>query len=456
MSSLPEQGRCAHSTTCSHAVSISRRRTSWPTRPKCHFRGVVVPSSLRRQQEASGPWLLLRGIISEEERLNLLESAERQKRQGLLLPNPAGPHRFFRRLDATGGVDSFLEELTERLEDAVAGLHGRQLDPTLGRVCSYIETGGFIHEHRDRYHAQTDGLAHLRANIVVQMEPSGRPIIAGKSVPVSERDAWIFFASRELHSTEVICGPHPRIVYGFGWSVPASFTPRTRDRCEFERKKKTRTRTAARQSSTPRLYAVEDVAMMPTGLKGKLASLEDFISMQNEELAAQRQEIESLRNDKTGIEDHYQAQLQELKKTMVGDVQRLQDEVKRHFAQQKAENARLQQQITTLKGEKTSLQQQILGLQRRIQEIEEQVLGVHRARVSRSWLTKGAFKNTVAHCYCCIPDLRVQVQTRILLLAEWYCWNQEKASPFWGDIAVMRALHLCMGFCAFAVGINWL
>ena len=35
-------------------------------------------------------------------------------------------------------------------------------------------------------------------------------------------------------------------------------------------------------------------SLTPTGLKGKLASLEDFISMQNEELAAQRQEIESL------------------------------------------------------------------------------------------------------------------------------------------------------------------
>ena len=35
-------------------------------------------------------------------------------------------------------------------------------------------------------------------------------------------------------------------------------------------------------------------------------SLEDFISMQNEELAAQRQEIESLRNDKQNIEQHYQ------------------------------------------------------------------------------------------------------------------------------------------------------
>merc|ERR1719440_2391005 len=114
-------------------------------------------------------------------------------------------------------------------------------------------------------------------------------------------------------------------------------------------------------------------SQMPTGLKGKLASLEDFISMQNEELAAQRREIESLRNDKQNIEAHYQGQLQELKKTMVADVQRMQEEVKRHFAHQKAENSRLQQQITTLKGEKTSLQQQILGLQRRIQEIEEQI-----------------------------------------------------------------------------------
>merc|ERR1712066_815057 len=105
---------------------------------------------------------------------------------------------------------------------------------------------------------------------------------------------------------------------------------------------------------------------LPTGLKGKLASLEDFISMQNEELAAQRQEIESLRGDKASIESHYQGQLQELKKTMVGDVQRMQEEVKKHFQTQKAENTRLQQQVTTLKGEKTSLQQQILGLQRRI------------------------------------------------------------------------------------------
>ena len=46
---------------------------------------------------------------------------------------------------------------------------------------------------------------------------------------------------------------------------------------------------------------------------------------------------------------------------------------KRHFNFQKAENSRIQQQITALKGQKTALQQQLLGLQRRITELEMQV-----------------------------------------------------------------------------------
>jgi len=111
----------------------------------------------------------------------------------------------------------------------------------------------------------------------------------------------------------------------------------------------------------------------PTGLRGKLAQLEAIIAHQKKELAEQRQEIEHLQEEKSGLEEHYQRQLQELKRTMVGDVMHLQEDVKRHFSQQEAENARLQQLITMLKGEKCALQQQILGLQRRIQEVEEQV-----------------------------------------------------------------------------------
>jgi hypothetical protein len=39
----------------------------------------------------------------------------------------------------------------------------------------------------------------------------------------------------------------------------------------------------------------------------------------------------------------------------------VEEEMKRNFAQQKAENGRLQQQIISLKTEKTALQQQLLG-----------------------------------------------------------------------------------------------
>lgn len=87
--------------------------------------------------------------------------------------------------------------------------------------------------------------------------------------------------------------------------------------------------------SSAKLLNTTGLQQLTVRLKGKLASLEDFISMQNEELAAQRQEIESLRSDKVGmlgtkgsfvcskgeseksrlakagIEEHYQGQLQD-------------------------------------------------------------------------------------------------------------------------------------------------
>lgn len=223
---------------CSRAPGAARdggwrRCAQWPCRRR-HERMAKIPqplaptrlrSSLYRVASTSQPWILIRGIISEEERLCLLKSAERQRADGLLLANPAGPHRFFRKLDATGGADALIEDLTRRLEQAMSGLCGRPRDNTLGRVCSWIEPGGFIHEHRDRYTSPSgrEGFAHLRANIVVQMDRCGVPLIAGKPLPVEPRDAWAFLASHELHSTDPIRAPKARIVYGFGWSVPDSF-----------------------------------------------------------------------------------------------------------------------------------------------------------------------------------------------------------------------------------------
>eukprot|EP00747_Dinoflagellata_sp_TGD_P095555 gnl/TRDRNA2_/TRDRNA2_166508_c0_seq1.p1 gnl/TRDRNA2_/TRDRNA2_166508_c0~~gnl/TRDRNA2_/TRDRNA2_166508_c0_seq1.p1 ORF type:complete len:243 (+),score=21.94 gnl/TRDRNA2_/TRDRNA2_166508_c0_seq1:74-802(+) len=203
-------------------------RTAWKAhKPHCRPAGTDATATESPVPAASRhPWLVLRHFVSEDERQELLHYAKQQRVSGDLLPNPAGPSRFFRKLDATGGVTPTIEALTKRLEASVSGLCSQPHDIALGRVCSFIEPGGFIHEHKDVYpqsHAGLAGRGHLRANIVVQMEPSGQPIIAGQRVDVAERDVWIFLASHELHATACVAGPEPRIVYGFGWTVPSDF-----------------------------------------------------------------------------------------------------------------------------------------------------------------------------------------------------------------------------------------
>ena len=47
--------------------------------------------------------------------------------------------------------------------------------------------------------------------------------------------------------------------------------------------------------------------------------------------------------------------------------------MKCHYAHQRAENSRLQQQVTAMRGEKTALDMQLLELERRMAELELQV-----------------------------------------------------------------------------------
>ena len=104
-------------------------------------------------------------------------------------------------------------------------------------------------------------------------------------------------------------------------------------------------------------------------LKGKLASLEELIKNLDEELNMHKTAVGQLRSDKEMIESILTLKTQEVKKTLTNELFRVEEEMKKHFAHQKAENARLQQQITQLKSEKTVLQQQLVGLKRKIEEL---------------------------------------------------------------------------------------
>lgn len=61
---------------------------------------------------------------------------------------------------------------------------------------------------------------------------------------------------------------------------------------------------------------------------------------------------------------------QEVRKTLTNENFKVEEEMKRHYAHQKTENSRLQQQVTALRGEKTALDMQLIELERRMAEVE--------------------------------------------------------------------------------------
>ena len=49
---------------------------------------------------------------------------------------------------------------------------------------------------------------------------SGRPVVEGTALPVAEGDLWAFFASKSRPETRPLQGSEPRVIFGWGWSVP--------------------------------------------------------------------------------------------------------------------------------------------------------------------------------------------------------------------------------------------
>lgn len=108
-------------------------------------------------------------------------------------------------------------------------------------------------------------------------------------------------------------------------------------------------------------------------LKGKLQALEEMILQLVDELQYHKKEVQVLRSEKETLESVLTMKTQDVRKTLTNENFKVEEEMKRHYAHQKAENSRIQQQVTALKGEKTALDMQLLELERRMAELELQV-----------------------------------------------------------------------------------
>lgn len=108
-------------------------------------------------------------------------------------------------------------------------------------------------------------------------------------------------------------------------------------------------------------------------LKGKLIGLEDGVKRLTDDMIRHKQEVQVLRSEKDALESALNLKVISVRKNLMNEISRVEEEMKRNFVHQKSENTKLQQQITGLKNEKTALQQHLLALQRRITDLENQI-----------------------------------------------------------------------------------
>ena len=179
---------------------------------------------MKNQEISKDNLIRLMDFITEEERAQLEKTAYKFKKNGVMTANPAGPNRYRGKLYDTEHCTSLITKLGNRISKRL-GLQKYKVDPYLGYTVSLINPGGFIHEHIDKYGDYLKGMRHLRCNIMVCREnETYDPVISHLVVPVPECSAWAFMASECPHGTQDIAGDRDRIIFGFGWTVPADYS----------------------------------------------------------------------------------------------------------------------------------------------------------------------------------------------------------------------------------------
>ena len=105
-------------------------------------------------------------------------------------------------------------------------------------------------------------------------------------------------------------------------------------------------------------------------VKGKLANQNETLRQLIESLNVHKKEVQILRSEKETLESVLVMKCQDTRKALLNELHRVNEQIQRHFENQKAESMRLQQQIGNLKTEKTAIHQDILRMEARIDELE--------------------------------------------------------------------------------------
>lgn len=108
-------------------------------------------------------------------------------------------------------------------------------------------------------------------------------------------------------------------------------------------------------------------------LKNKLLSLEDQIQEASKKMNQIKKETSSLKVEKDTLQEMVRIKKQEIRRIIAQEISRVDEEMKRYFAHQKAENSRLSQQLVQFRNDKVIFNQLLAEINKKIRDLELQI-----------------------------------------------------------------------------------
>lgn len=110
-----------------------------------------------------------------------------------------------------------------------------------------------------------------------------------------------------------------------------------------------------------------------SSLRSRYYVLEQNLNQVLSELEEEKKNQTEFLTNQGNMEDFIELKANKIEDDVEGSINKMDQEIQKSLSHQKAENSRLQQQITQLKSENTVIKNQLLGVQKRIEDIEAQV-----------------------------------------------------------------------------------
>ena len=108
-------------------------------------------------------------------------------------------------------------------------------------------------------------------------------------------------------------------------------------------------------------------------LKAKLNEIEKNIKELTDYLQSNRKTVQLLKGEKETLKSVLSLKAADVKEHFTEEFKNLENEMRKHFAHQKAENERVQKQIISLLNDRNALKTQLITLQRRINQMEKEI-----------------------------------------------------------------------------------